>query len=307
MVWDFLKRWFGRADEAPKTSAAKSQNEHAAPAASSSEEEWAPAREISMEGPVPVDIVYEMCGGNCPVQADGTFNGYYFYFRGRGEGWTMEVGIPKGNLGWDGISAWDYEEKYEGPKEDAGWMSEDEARVFVEKAARLWHADEGWKACDALDAEVQEEYRQRAELEKAEAAEEAAPADDADAPREISMDGPCPVEIEYEWIAGYCPMQAVGTFNGYSFYFRGRGIGWGLEVGAPVGHPGWYEMPANDAWYYEEDYTGPAKDAGWMGEDEAMVFVEKCARLWHQDEGWKACDEMAVKVEAEYRARGELD
>lgn len=307
MVWDLLKRWFGSAETAPKTSAAKSQSEQTVPAAPSSEEDWAPAREISMVGPCPVDIVYDMCGGNCPVQAEGTINGYTFDFRARGEGWTMEVGIPKGNLGWYGVSAWDYEEKYDGPERDAGWMTVDEAKVLVEKAARLWHADEGWDACDALDAEIREEYRQRGELDEAKPDQAPASEDDSVEVREISMDGPCPVEIAYEWIAGYCPMQARGTFNGYSFYFRGRGPGWGLEVGAPEGHPGWYEMPANHAWYYEEDYTGPAQDAGWMGEDEAKVFVEKCARLWHQDEGWKACDEMAVEVEAEYRARGELD
>lgn len=159
---------FDRADEAPQTSAAKSQSEHRAPSTLATDDEWAPAREISLDGPVPVSIDYEWCGGNCPVQAEGTFNGYYFYFRARGEGWTLEVGIPKGHVGWYGITAWEYEEKYGGPEQDAGWMSEDEARIFVEKAARLWHADEGWKASEILAAEVKEEYRQRGELDEAE-------------------------------------------------------------------------------------------------------------------------------------------
>lgn len=306
MVQGFLKRLFGRAEKAPQASAAENPKADQSQE-NQSQDEWPTPREVATDGPLPVDLVYDTCGGNCPVQAEGTVNGYAFDFRARGEGWTMEVGIPKGNLGWYGVYAWEYEEEYNGPEQDAGWMTVDEAKVFIEKAVRLWHLDKGWEACDALNTEIQEEYRQRGELEGAQHSDVTAAEDPPPEVREVSMDDPCPVEIEYEWIAGYCPMQAVGTFNGYSFYFRGRGIGWGLEVGAPVGHPGWYELPANDAWYYEEDYTGPAKDAGWMGEDEAMVFVEKCARLWHKDEGWKACGEMAIKVEAEYRARGELD
>ena len=302
MILDFLKRLFGRAEMAPQASAAENQSPN-----HNSETEFKPPRKVSMDSPLPVDIHYDTCGGNCPVQAEGTVNGYAFDFRARGEGWTMEVGIPKGNLGWYGVYAWEYEEEYTGPERDAGWMTADEAKVFIEKAVRLWHLDKGWDACDALDAEIQEEYRLRGELEASKLSAQTESTEKVDIPRDVSMDGPCPVEIEFEWIAGYCPIQAVGTFNGYSFYFRGRGIGWGLEVGAPVGHPGWYEMPGNDAWYYEEDYAGPEKDAGWMGEDEAKVFVEKSARLWHEDKGWIACDAHAEKVAEEYRQRGELD
>lgn len=121
------------------------------------------------------------------------------------------------------------------------------------------------------------------------------------------MDTPLPVDIEYEWCGGNCPVQAEGTINGYSFYFRARGDGWGLEVGAPKNHPGWYDMPGCDAWYYEEDYFGPERDAGWMGEDEAKVFVEKAARLWHEDKGWIACDAAAEQTAKEYRERGDLN
>lgn len=119
-----------------------------------------------MDTPLPMTIEYEWCGGNCPVQAEGHINGYYFYFRARGEGWGIELGLPKGHVGWYGVAAWEYEEEYHGSEKDAGWMGEDEAKVFIEKSARLWHMDEGWKACDALAAEILEEYRQRGELDQ---------------------------------------------------------------------------------------------------------------------------------------------
>lgn len=118
-----------------------------------------------MDGPLPVEIVYDMIGGNCPVQAEGQINGYYFYFRARGEGWHMELGLPKGHVGWYGVAAWEYEEDYHGPEKDAGWIGLNEAKTFIEKAARLWHMDKGWEACDKLAAEIREEYRERGEID----------------------------------------------------------------------------------------------------------------------------------------------
>ncbi len=38
-------------------------------------------------------------GGNCPVQAEGYFMDYYFYFRARGNSVTME--FSKTEAGWD--------------------------------------------------------------------------------------------------------------------------------------------------------------------------------------------------------------
>ena len=37
--------------------------------------------------------------GNCPVQADGWFLGYYFYFRARGNKATIEFSLTE--AGWD--------------------------------------------------------------------------------------------------------------------------------------------------------------------------------------------------------------
>lgn len=148
MVRGVFKRWLGRAGKAGPIGRTPPETKDAADG-----------------GTVPVVIEYESCGGNCPVQAEGHLNGYYFYFRGRGESWHLEVGIPKGHVGWYGVAAWEYEEDYDGPSEDAGWMGIDEAKAFIEQAARQWAADEGWKASDALAAEIAAEYRARGELD----------------------------------------------------------------------------------------------------------------------------------------------
>lgn len=76
-------------------------------------------------------------GGNCPVQAEGVVDGRPFYFKARGRRWYLEVG---------GIAAaepeWRYEEPYGTGPYDAGWMTEDEARAFLEKAVDLYRARE---------------------------------------------------------------------------------------------------------------------------------------------------------------------
>lgn len=84
--------------------------------------------------PVP-SIAIALIGGNCPVQAEGDINGEPFYFRARGSRWSMEIG---GNP-VHGAAEWEYGESY-GAWPDAGWMTEDEARAFIAKAAALWAA-----------------------------------------------------------------------------------------------------------------------------------------------------------------------
>lgn len=79
------------------------------------------------------DIKINYLGGNCPVQAEGTINGDAFYFRARGSHWSLGVG------GGDPVGGpkWEHGESY-GTWPDAGWMSEDEARGFIEKGAALY-------------------------------------------------------------------------------------------------------------------------------------------------------------------------
>jgi hypothetical protein len=81
-----------------------------------------------------VDIRITMLGGNCLVQAQGTVEGKLFYFRARWDSWRMNIGGP------DVVAApqWSYEESYGNSQYDAGWMSEDEARAFIQRAAELF-------------------------------------------------------------------------------------------------------------------------------------------------------------------------
>ena len=75
-------------------------------------------------------------GGNCPVQAEGHIGGKTkFYFRSRGEHWSMRIG------GRDliGNPTWYYEEPY-GVWPDAGWITPEEASAFIDKAVQLFWA-----------------------------------------------------------------------------------------------------------------------------------------------------------------------
>jgi hypothetical protein len=71
-----------------------------------------------------IDI--EWLGGNCPVQAEGTFDGVPFYFRARGTGVTVDVGE---DWTWCGP-------EYEWPH--AGGISPDTARAFIGEAYDDW-------------------------------------------------------------------------------------------------------------------------------------------------------------------------
>lgn len=80
-----------------------------------------------------MSLEIDILGGNCPVQAEGLVDGKPFYFRARGCRWSMCIG-------GEPVSApeWKMEEPYgEGPF-DAGWMSEDEARGFIDMAVAAW-------------------------------------------------------------------------------------------------------------------------------------------------------------------------
>lgn len=81
-------------------------------------------------------ITIRWLGGNCPVQAEGTIDGKEFYFRARYDSWSLSIGDdPIGSVEWE------YEEPYGTPDGyDAGWMSEDEARAFISKAAKKYTA-----------------------------------------------------------------------------------------------------------------------------------------------------------------------
>lgn len=81
-------------------------------------------------------ILVETIGGNCPVQAEGTVNGNPFYFRARGQAWSLCIG------GEDVVAQpeWFWRQSYGTEPFEAGWMTEDEARGFIQAAAERWAA-----------------------------------------------------------------------------------------------------------------------------------------------------------------------
>lgn len=81
-------------------------------------------------------LVIDYLGGKCPVQAEGTLDCVPFYFRSRGESWSFGVG-PEPVTTPD----WEYEEPY-GTWPDAGWITDDEAHAFIDKAVALYRSRE---------------------------------------------------------------------------------------------------------------------------------------------------------------------
>ncbi len=84
-----------------------------------------------------MDIQVDFISGNCPVQAEGKINGQEFYFRARGEHWSMSIG------GGDVVDNpdWYYEEPF-GARFEAGWMTVKQARGFISEAAQKFDAQQ---------------------------------------------------------------------------------------------------------------------------------------------------------------------
>lgn len=77
----------------------------------------------------PPDITIDGIYGNCPVQAEGTINGKPFYFRARGDHWSLGIGSePVGNPEWE-------HSEWFGEWPDAGWMTVERAEAFLRAAA----------------------------------------------------------------------------------------------------------------------------------------------------------------------------
>lgn len=72
-------------------------------------------------------------GGVCPLQAEGTIENKPFFFRARGNRWTLGIG---------GEPVLKPESFYSGSIPDAGWMSEAAARELIETTAQI-HLQEG--------------------------------------------------------------------------------------------------------------------------------------------------------------------
>jgi hypothetical protein len=84
--------------------------------------------------------------GTCPVQAEGKINGLPFYFRSRGNNWSLSIAAtPDGDpLGDENIHF--HCEPYNGVNSDdfrfgAGYAKAVESRAFIERAAKLLLGD----------------------------------------------------------------------------------------------------------------------------------------------------------------------
>lgn len=78
--------------------------------------------------------------GNCPVQAEGSINGARFYFRSRGEHWSMEICKTDADyLNWpEECQVWERCEPWGDGPYAAGWMPEEDARQIIERCARAY-------------------------------------------------------------------------------------------------------------------------------------------------------------------------
>lgn len=83
-------------------------------------------------------LIIDWIGGNCPVQAEGMIAGKEFYFRARGQKWSIGIG---GDTVME--PEWYYSEPYGDGPYDAGWMIEEDARGFIERAAERYIKETG--------------------------------------------------------------------------------------------------------------------------------------------------------------------
>jgi hypothetical protein len=79
----------------------------------------------------------EICftGRACPVQAEGTVLGIPFYFRARGQRWSMSIGEDPTAISVGIKEGWRRGEPWGEQMYDAGWMPDETAREIIYKCA----------------------------------------------------------------------------------------------------------------------------------------------------------------------------
>jgi hypothetical protein len=78
------------------------------------------------------NVQIDQIGGQCPVQAEGTIYGHPFYFRARGEQWSIGIGgEPVTAPIWDRCEPW-------GSWPEAGYMPEEEAIRLIYETADMF-------------------------------------------------------------------------------------------------------------------------------------------------------------------------
>jgi len=96
--------------------------------------------------PEKVELVY--AGGSCPFQAEGRVDGYPFYFRSRGQHWSLQICLNREcetnyvNWPFQGQPLWIHREKYSEDEFAAGWITAVEASKFITQAIERFRSGE---------------------------------------------------------------------------------------------------------------------------------------------------------------------
>lgn len=87
------------------------------------------------EGAIHDDGINIEFGGACPVQGEGTVDGFGVYYRSRGHGWSLEIYVG-------GEDPWEYGENlYAWP--DGGWIDKSESILNIMKAITKFRKENG--------------------------------------------------------------------------------------------------------------------------------------------------------------------
>jgi hypothetical protein len=79
-------------------------------------------------------ILIDYIGGNCPVQAEGSIDGQRFYFRARGQHWSLSIGGDDPAMS----EGWYYDQPFGDTKYAAGWMTWGQAEAYIIEGARRY-------------------------------------------------------------------------------------------------------------------------------------------------------------------------
>lgn len=79
-------------------------------------------------------------GGYCPVQGEGTFDGEPFYFRARGQHWSLGVGADPVSVSMGLEEGFSRQEPWGDGPYDAGSMPTSEARSIIRRCYDEWRA-----------------------------------------------------------------------------------------------------------------------------------------------------------------------
>lgn len=103
-------------------------------------------------------------GGQAPVQVSGDIDGRYLYFRGRGNGWTLEINKDSNSLTFDPQNCEYWANGIYGEPEsyDASFMPLEHAARIISLEIAQWREGKSWKM------EIDNEDKERADAMKGE-------------------------------------------------------------------------------------------------------------------------------------------